>query len=118
MRSKVLMTGFLALAMSTGAMAAKVTYTGKVENIRMEDNALGQCAIVMVPSVDSQISGCNRWASLDCQGKYTSKDKAMRKLSTAQLGFVTRRNVRITVDNSAATKHGTACLVTAIWNLR
>lgn len=106
----------LLLPFATPALADKANFTTTIQRTLVtteqdsEGNVkFGGCMVQLARSPSLENLNCpdGKWVSLSCAGEYASKADAMRMLDSAQLAFVTGRNVQIYVDDMR--KHDTWC---------
>ena len=104
---------FLAHPLAAPALATTANFTTTVQRTLVtteNDGArFGGCMVQLANSPTEHGLDCNsgKWVSLSCSGTHTSKANAMRLLDSAQLAFVTGRNVQVYVDDSR--KHDGWC---------
>lgn len=99
----------LALPQATTAnFVASVTRTMATSN-----DAFGGCMVQLDKSPNSEGLNCEQsgnWVTFSCSGEYVaSRADALRMLDSAQLAFVTGRQVRLWVDDER--QHNGFCFV-------
>lgn len=101
-------TGVVLLLLSHGALSATAQYWAIVGRVIIDDTNQGGCSILTTPGPQSTGLNCaNNFVSLDCVGRDKSKSIAKDMLSTAQMGMVLGKYVRIVVDD--VNKHNGLC---------
>lgn len=91
------------LVISSDVLAAKTFYLATLQKL-VTDTATGTCAAWVAPGPQDNsyrsLPDCNnRWVSFDCAGDFASKSYGNTAFNTAQLAFVTGRQVQIEVTD-------------------
>lgn len=76
---------------------------GKVNVVLVDGKNFGGCMAQISQDISDKLPACKAdWVTFDCLGVFpeTTKSIAQNQLSTAQLAFVTRKNVYIKATDS------------------
>ena len=82
--------------------------------LTVADDRFGGCMVALSVSPSEEGLDCptSKWVTFSCTGTHTSKSNALRMYDSAQLAFVTGREVRVWVDDTK--KHNGHCFVSRI----
>ena len=113
--------GFMAAAL-TASVLLTVPVQGTTAEVVAEvrrtltvaDDRFGGCMVALSVSPSDEGLDCptSKWVTFSCTGTHTSKSNALRMYDSAQLAFVTGREVRVWVDDTR--KHNGHCFVSRI----
>ena len=93
---------------ATESVAAEVKRT-----LTVADEKFGGCMVQLSVSPSEKGLDCStKWVTFSCTGTYTSKSSALRMYDSAQLAFVTGREVQVWVDDTK--KHNGHCFANRI----
>lgn len=94
---------------ATAEVVAEVRRT-----LTVADDRFGGCMVALSVSPSEEGLDCptSKWVTFSCTGTHTSKSNALRMYDSAQLAFVTGREVRVWVDDTK--KHNGHCFVSRI----
>ena len=116
-----LATLVVALPLSAPWQGATRHFSAKIERTLVTSDTdeqgnlrFGGCMVHLSVSPSEQGLNCplGRWVSFSCGGDYTSRSNAMRLLDSAQLAFVSDREVLIWVDDTR--KHNGWCFASRV----
>lgn len=109
----------VALSMSVVLTVPAQARTAEIETeirrtLTVADDRFGGCMVALEVSPSEEGLDCPtaKWVTFSCTGEHTSKSSALRMYDSAQLAFVTGRNVRVWVDDTK--KHNNYCFVSRI----
>ena len=104
------------MLLTVPVQAATVEIVAEVRRtLTVADDKFGGCmvALSVSPGDDGRLDcPTSKWVTFSCTGIHTSKSSALRMYDSAQLAFVTGREVRVWVDDTK--KHNGHCFVSRI----
>ena len=114
------------IGFTAAALIASVLFTVPVQGTTAEvvaevrrtltvaDERFGGCMVALSVSPSDEGLDCptSKWVTFSCSGTHTSKSNALRMYDSAQLAFVTGREVRVWVDDTR--KHNGHCFVSRL----
>ena len=103
------------MLLTVPAQAATEEIVAEVRRtLTVADDRFGGCMVALSVSPADKALDCptSKWVTFSCTGTHTSKSSALRMYDSAQLAFVTGREVRVWVDDTK--KHNGHCFVSRI----
>jgi|GEM_PF-2926550 len=109
---KLLATIAGAALLTSAAASADVVQSdwAKVERLLIHETNFGGCLAMMAgDSLASKSGGaCSNWISFSCTGELNDEDAALRMFESAQIAYLTGREIRVDVDTTR--KHNGHCM--------
>mgnify|MGYP007032576530 CR=1 FL=1 len=109
---KLLATIAGATLLTSAAVSADVVQSdwGKVHRLLVHETEFGGCLAMMTDnSLETKSGGaCTNWISFSCTGELNDEDTALRMFESAQIAFLTGREIRVDVDTTR--KHNGHCM--------
>ena len=104
---------FIAVSASGQALSLGAWIKGTVNRTLLQEGAWGLCMANIVPGPETVLPSCAEgWVTFSCSGDFNSKSAGNLKFQSAQLAFITGKELDIAVEDTK--RHNGYCFAVRV----